>query len=300
MIHYLILVHNNLDQLERLIDKLKTSNSEIYIHMDKKISNFKKINGVYYIKNRQNISRWGSSMINAEIIWFSEIAKNMKKWDHIVLISWQCYPIKDIKYVENYIEDLGNRSCTSYRPIEKKYLDRINRYHFNDINFHVPKIFNNIILSIVSNFITLWYPQRVPTINLVLEVIVNFILPRRKYLINHYKIYRWDQRIVLSSKHVEYILNFLEKEEWKKFFSHFDYTSCSDEIFFQTILLNNENIKKEINNNLLWYIVREKNSNSPNTLTIKDYENIKKSDKLFARKFNINIDKEILEKLNGL
>ena len=65
-------------------------------------------------------------------------------------------------------------------------------------------------------------------------------------------------------------------------------------------MLNNEKIKKEINNELLWYIEREKGANSPNTLTIKDLDKIKKSDKLFARKFNINIDKTILEKLDAL
>ena len=42
MIHYLILVHNNLDQLKLLVNKIKTPNSEVYIHLDKKIKNFKK------------------------------------------------------------------------------------------------------------------------------------------------------------------------------------------------------------------------------------------------------------------
>jgi hypothetical protein len=71
-------------------------------------------------------------------------------------------------------------------------------------------------------------------------------------------------------------------------------------MFFQIIMLNNEKLKKEINNELLRYIEREKNANSPNILTIKDLHKIKKSDKLFARKININIDKQIIEELNKL
>ncbi len=66
------------------------------------------------------------------------------------------------------------------------------------------------------------------------------------------------------------------------------------------MLLNNEKIKMEINNELLWYIEWEKNANSPNTLTIKDLDKLKKTDKLFARKFNINIDKDIIDELNSL
>jgi len=297
MLHYLVLAHNNLDQLEILIKKLKTKNSEIYVHLDKKIKEFNKIKWVHYIKNRQSIHRWGTSMIKAEIIWFSEIFQNMKKWDHIVLISWQCYPIKDIKYIEKYIEDLGNRSCMSYRPIEKKYLCRIEKYHFNDRNFHVSPIINKIIIRIVSKFMTLWEPQRVPAINLALWTIVSFIMPRRKYLIKNYKIYIWDQWMVLSYEHIRWTLEFLKSKEWKKILSCFEYTSCCDENFFQLILLNNENIKKEINNELLRYIVRWKNANSPKVLTIQDLESIKKSDKLFARKFDINIDKIIFNKI---
>ena len=57
MLHCLILVHNNLDQLELLVKKLKTANSEVYVHIDKKISDFKRINNVHYIEDRQNIHR---------------------------------------------------------------------------------------------------------------------------------------------------------------------------------------------------------------------------------------------------
>lgn len=300
MIHYLILVHNNLDQLELLVNKIKTNNSEIYVHIDKKIPEFKKIKNVHYIKNRQSISRWGVSMIKAELIGFSEIFKNMKEWDHVVLISWQCYPIKKINYIEKYIQNLWSKSCITYELANKKFVGRLDKYHFNDSVFHVPEFINRFIIFIASHFITLWSPQRIPAINIVLWIMVSFLLPRRKYLINNYKIYKWDQWMVLSYEHIKRILGFLESEEWKKYLSSFEYTSCSDEMFFQIMMLNNEKIKNEINNELLWYIEREKNANSPNTLTIKDLNKIKKSDKLFARKFNINVDRKVLEELEKL
>lgn len=299
MIHYLILVHNNLNQLEQLIRKIKTEDSEIYVHIDKKILDFKKIKGVHYIKNRQSISRWGTSMIKAEIIWFSEIYGNMKEGDHIVLISWQCYPIKSIKTIEQYIEDLWHKSCMTYNNAGK-FVERIDRYYFYDKDFHMPRIIDERIFSLVGLFIKLWTPHRVPAINLAVWIIVSLILPRRKYLKNNYRIYKWDQRMVLSYEHIKWTLEFLSSKEWKKVLSCFEYTTCSDEMFFQTIMLSNEKLKKEINNELLWYIEREKNANSPNTLTIKDLDKIKKSDKLFARKFNINEDGKIIEELNKM
>ena len=299
MIHYLILVHNNLDQLELLVDKIKTKKSEVYVHVDKKISDFKRIKGIHYIKNRQSISWWGTSMIKAEIIWFSEIYKNMKKWDHIVLISWQCFPIKNVVDIERYIQNLWNRSCIRYDNWDE-YIKRLDRYYFFDNNFHMPKILDDCIFALVWLFIKLSSPRRVPAINHAIWIIVNLFLPRRKYLINNYKLYKWDQRMVLSYEHIKRILEFLETKKWKKYLSSFEYTSCSDEMFFQIMLLNNEKIKMEINNELLWYIEWEKNANSPNTLTIKDLDKLKKTDKLFARKFNINIDKDIIDELNSL
>jgi hypothetical protein len=64
------------------------------------------------------------------------------------------------------------------------------------------------------------------------------------------------------------------------------------------MILSNEKLKKEINNELLWYIVWEKDANSPNVLTSKDLDSIKNSKKLFARKFDINIDRTIFEKID--
>lgn len=299
MLYYLILVHNNLNQLELLIKKIKTDNSEVYVHIDKKVSDFKKIEGVHYIKNRQSISWWGVSMIKAEIIWFSEIYKNMKKWDHVVLISWQCFPIKNVKSIEEYIENLWNKSCMTYSKAGK-FVERIDRYYFYDNHFHVPKIIDKLIFSLVGLFIKLWTPHRVPAINLVIWMIVSFVLPRRKYLVNNYEIYKWDQWLVLSYEHIKWVLSFLDSKEWKKVLSCFEYTTCGDEMFFQLIMLNNDKIKREINNELLRYIVREKNANSPNILTMDDLEDVKESGKLFARKFDINVDNKIIEELDKI
>ena len=299
MLHYLILAHNNLDQLHLLIKKLKISNSEIYVHLDKKITKFKKIKNIHYIENRQSISWWGTSMIKAEIAWFSEIYKKMKEGDHIVLISWQCYPIKNIEYIEKFIKNLWNRSCMTYNEAGK-FVWRLDRYYFYDNNFHVPKIIDDWIFSLVWLFVKLWTPHRVPAINLAIWIIANIFLPRRKYLIDNYKLYKWDQWMVLSYGHIKWILEFLETKKWKKYLSSFEYTSCSDEMFFQIMMLNDEKIKKEINNELLWYIERDDNANSPNILTINDFDKLKKSNKLFARKFNIKVDEEIIAKLNKM
>lgn len=298
MIYYLILAHNKLDQLELLVKKLKTSNSEIYIHIDKKINKFKKLKNVHYINDRKYVFWWWTSMIKAELSGFKEIAKHMKKWDHIVLISWQCYPIKPIKYIEKYIWNLWNKSCMSYKPGNEQTIWRISRYYFNDIDFHIPKKINQSIIDFVSIFKKISKENKIPALNLACESITNFFLPRRKYLRENYKIFVWSQWMVLSYSHIEWILEFCKTKEGKKFLHHFKMTSCSDEIFFQTILLNHK--EREIENNCLWYIERDDGAYSPNILKISDLQNLKKSDKLFARKFDISVDEKIVEELSKL
>ncbi len=297
MIHYLILVHNNLDQLELLVKKIKTKNSKIYIHIDKKVKIFGKLKDVYYIEDRQNISWWWTKMLDAELIWLSEIYKNMKKWDHVVIISWQCFPIKTINYIENFINELLDKSCIDYKIASKDLIkSRITGYRFYDVNFHIPKRINNILIKILSCFRKFDTNIKLPAINAIISEISSFILPKRKFLINHFRIYCWSQWMVLSEKHVSFIKDFLESDSWIKTKKNFKYTAVCDEMFFQTILWNLIN-HDELVNDSLWYINREKWAASPEYLTIKNLDTIKKSGKLFARKFDINIDRKILEML---
>jgi len=298
MIHYLILAHDNLDQVELVANKLKTNNSDIYVHLDKKIVNFKKIKNIKYIKNRQHIKWWWTKMLEAELIWLSEMFDNMNKWDHVVIISDQCLPIKKLWYIENYIDNFGENSCIHYMEADKQTLNRICKYYFFDIDFHFPKWCNRLLIKILSIFKKFDTKIRIPMINFIVSEIVSFILPQRTYLINRYTIYWWSSRMVLSYSHIEFLLNFINSKWWKEVLKHFKYTANLDEVFFQTILVNNK--KNEIINDCLWFTLRKKWSASPKFLSINDLEAIKKSNKLFARKFDITKDKEIVDRIDTL
>ena len=62
MIHYLLLCHKNFNQVQLLINKLKTKNSKIYVHVDWKVKNFPEFKNATLIKNRVKTNRW----------WFSQ------------------------------------------------------------------------------------------------------------------------------------------------------------------------------------------------------------------------------------
>ena len=78
---------------------------------------------------------------------------------------------------------------------------------------------------------------------------------------------------------------------------------CSDEVFLQTLVYNNDKFKANLYyqgyddnykanmRNIVW---RE---NRPHVWTIEDYEELINSDYLFARKFDEKVDNQIIEKI---
>jgi hypothetical protein len=89
------------------------------------------------------------------------------------------------------------------------------------------------------------------------------------------------------------IFNYLEND--KKYINRYLWTSCADEIFYQTIIAKLDCL--EIENNCLRYIDFESGPEYPKILRDEDYEKIIDSKALFGRKFDENVDKNIIEKI---
>jgi hypothetical protein len=73
-------------------------------------------------------------------------------------------------------------------------------------------------------------------------------------------------------------------------------------MFFQTILLNSSKpeIRSNIVNEKLHYIDwKRRDSPRPAILTERDFGALARSDRLFARKFDMIIDQKILDKIDG-
>ena len=74
-----------------------------------------------------------------------------------------------------------------------------------------------------------------------------------------------------------------------------------DELYVHMILGNSkdEQIQKSlVANNKRFMIWEKPDSTHPNTLRLKDFDAIKASDHLFARKFDATVDEAILDKID--
>jgi len=80
--------------------------------------------------------------------------------------------------------------------------------------------------------------------------------------------------------------------EYTAFFHH---CQNPDESFFHTLFMNSP--YRETREDFLHYVDWSEGGNSPKVLTINDYERLKHSQLLMARKFDADVDSTVIEKL---
>ena len=96
----------------------------------------------------------------------------------------------------------------------------------------------------------------------------------------------------------------VKEEPWIR--EIFKKSVCGDELFLQTIARSSEYAEKICNQNTMPEIADTRfidwqrgSNNNPYVFRESDYEELKASKALFARKFDLNIDKKIVEKLGA-
>jgi len=265
----MMLVHKNENQTQRLINHL-SSDFDVFVHIDKKSKiKVEAKNKVFVYKKYKTY--WGSfNQIMATLFLLKMAFK--KRYDRYILISGQDLPLVTNKEIKTFFETNDNEYINIARiPTNDGWpdMDRLTAYNFN--NFYISKY--NIPFRILRKTFYLLHKVR----------------PRRL----EYDFYGGPNWTNYTHNCVKNILEYLDKD--KNYIKRFKWTSCADEIFYHTIIVNIENIK--IEENCLRYFDFESGPEYPKILREEDYEKITCSNALFARKFDENIDKRIIEKI---
>jgi len=270
----MMLVHNNERQVQRLINYL-SHDFDIFVHIDKK----SKIN----ILNKDNVFvyriykiYWGSfNQIMATLFLLKEAYK--KKYNRYLLISGSDLPIKNNSEIKAFFNGNEYEYITGERlPIETLKgnggLDRMLNYWPN--NFSYDK---SITIKVIFKLYLLMF----------------FIFSKFNKRLLDYEFYKGANWTNYTNNCVMKIFEFLDKD--KNYIKRFKWTKCADEIFFQTIIFKLDNINTI--NNSLRYVDWKTGPEKPRILREGDYNKIIASNALFARKFDENIDKNIIKKI---
>jgi hypothetical protein len=296
-IAYVILAHKHPEMLARLVERLRSSQSDFFIHIDKsknihpfKISlekNKKSDSQIKFVKRSK--SPWGSiGLVNAMLNAFSEIKKSANKYDYVVTLSGQDYPLQSNSNITYFFEENYGKNYISYFPCvydlqqdewkQKILTDRLGKYHIRlfGSKYEYPSE-NNIF---TNNIFKLFFYE-----------------PRTH--LPYVKPYADSQWFCITISAVNYIMNFIQ--DHPDFLNYHKYTHIPDEIFFQTILLNSpEPIKESIVNDNLKYIDWSKpDIFHPMIFSRSDFCDLIRSKKMYARKFDPKICSNILDMIDN-
>ena len=311
--NYIILAHENPQQLLRLIKALDDNKSYFYIHVDKKvdIQDFKELiadyKNVIFVANRYECI-WGSiSLVYATLSCMHEVV-NDKRSGYCILMSGQDYPVKNRESIDNYFNVNNGCEFINVNPVESCWsengcLQRFEYYSFylsskRQDSVLIPYLFSKKIFN--GNDWKLMIKSIIKSRNIKLISEIIFNISRKREHPKHIIPYGGSQWWAFSIMTVTKILDFVQDNA--SFVKYYKYTAIPDEVFFHTILMHLVTLDKNIKIKDSVTYTNWEGKDVPLPVTFRDVDLTKlitlPEEKLFARKFNINIDEKILDEID--
>ncbi|WP_342645480.1 beta-1,6-N-acetylglucosaminyltransferase [Mucilaginibacter sp. CSA2-8R] len=275
-IAHLILAHKNPEQVAALIESLQHPAFDFYVHVDKKtdITPFALLfneSNVRLLHNRAKIywGEWGT--IQATLNGFQDILPG--QYNYINVISGQDFPIKSAEFIYEYFCNNRGTEFITCDPVKGgdwgDVSSRVEDYHF--INWRIPGKHS-------------------------LGKLATKLFPKRRFPLN-YKVVGRANWFALTTDAVSYVLHFIKGHPQVS--NYFRYCWGADEFIFSTILYNSR-FKDQIQPNLLYVDWSGADIGHSRLLGVQDMANLKVSEKLFARKFDLEGNPPILAMLKKL
>jgi hypothetical protein len=279
-IAYLILAHKNPEQLKQLVAALPES-SPVLIHFDRRAGEGPFSRVVELLRDRPEtrfVSRhrcyWGHFGIVEGTIELLREADALE-FDYASLLSGSDYPIKSNAAIAEYLS--RNRGAEF---LESNLMTAPNRWSNHEGYYRTPA---RVLRSHV------WIRSRVFRVPGGMRKIPGGIAP-----------YGGSQWWTLSRDAIGYIVRFIDRNPM--FVNFFRYSFIPDELFIQTILSNSEFAARIYNHDLRvvgWHYFEPE---APRGIVrMKHFKALQDApeNKLYARKFNPEVDSNILSALRS-
>jgi hypothetical protein len=277
---YLLRVHKNPGQINALLRQiLVDEGADVYIHLNKDVaqelaSHILTDPRVILAKDTVPI-RWADfSQVEATLRLMRSIVDSGRAYDYLCLHSGQ-----DLLVRRGYAERLAGDAGTSYLRYE--LVDRRSR-KAAVVMLRWPKCMRDLHDSLC--------PVRLlRSISIRLYGVGIRVLPKNPPLPATMSLYRGSAWFAFKAEAAEYVLDFLDANPW--YYETFRHTLCADEWFFHTILLNSPLAGRICNENFLF---ERSGRGHPLVLTRSDIPAIDASGAFFARKFDEEVDQQVI------
>jgi hypothetical protein len=319
---FIILAHHQPNMFHKLIRQLSWENSDIIVHIDKR-SDLKKfeITGhekIHFVKTRRKVV-WGGWSLTTTICECLKYGLQVSDADYFMYLAGTDFPIKNRQLITSFLAANHPVNFLNYYPLVPGIwgYGLISRYRLKDLKArfiderhgnqekHILRI-NRSLVGIVSK----------------IEVLLNkYLLPRNKDWISFYS---GSSRWCLNRDTVRYLVDYFHSGSSRKLKNYLRLATNSDEVFFQTAILNSdfkkyclsfdESAAREIFEHkrkpmpdekrvYLHYIDWNPERENPAILDESDLSTLESSDKFFACKFteekSLGLVELLEERLSG-
>ncbi len=308
-INYLIIAHHRPLQLRKLIKTLHTNEVHFFIHIDKKsnLSEFQEVlnsvefSNITFCKRQVNVIWADYSQVEATLELMNEVV-SAKRSGYNVLLSGVDFPLRSNEYISsfftknygiNYISTVSmhaekNRSKHPWRALQHCF----HPYPTERTSIFIPSIFERSFYkrSTISKLKELLHS---PDRNKI------FRLMTKKNVPPYISLFGGSNWWALPIETVSYVLEFINKHP--DYIEFMKYTHCTDEMFFQCIIASKLELSS-IRESLTYANWNRQRGNPPITFVNSDFSELEAASKshLFARKFNMDDDVVILNKIDEL
>ena len=300
--NYLILAHKNPLQLSRMIERLDDGASKFFIHLDAKtpIEPFAAcLEGghIRFIEPRERCV-WGDFSIVRATVHLMEAAS--KEQGIFILMSGQDYPIQSQGYINDFLESNKEFDFIEIDPLEEKrkpkmVKDKLEHYHIlhseerGHSNCYAPFRHCSVFQKLRTLMHLLKGRLSVKNFKLLCS------LPKR--VAPFERQYAGSQFWAFSERTFYAVLNYI-REHKAALEGYYKYTSSPDEIYFHSVLM--DLVAKDSTIKLKEQITYVNYFRKNNVFVTEDFDKLtSEKGKLFARKFDTDIDIEILNKLDS-
>lgn len=286
---YIIVSHFNLEQTLRLFNRLNHKQSCFVFHISKKCEPhyYEKLHEALknhnncFFSRRSNV-RWGEfSIVQAVLNAIDTLIESKVDFDYAFLLSGQDYPIKSREEIVRTLRKNPGKQYMEFIPFsELKHISHwMEAYYFwvgNRLFWHPHHQSDNLIIA-MYNFI------------------LSLFLPKDRKLPAGITPYKGSTWWTLTKDCIKYLHRHSHSPDGKRIIRFFKHTWHPSELYIQTVLMNSEYRENILNNDLRFILWAENDNGHPEILTEADYKDILSSDRLFARKFDPQIDATILD-----
>lgn len=284
---YLIMAHNELNILEKIIKLIDDERNDIFLHIDKKATDFdmekfKKLpkKSKIFFTERTDVRWGGASQINCEYIVL-KAATSQGKYAYYHLLSGVDFPLATQDEMHKFFKKHQGKEFVHFRlhkPVDDQRIERIKYYHLFGKNLR-----NKSKLKVKI-------AQKLHSIALRIQKLLHVDRTKgRQYWFgaNWFSITDDLARHVLS----------VEKEIKKEF----KYTLCADELFLQTIVYRSDFHKnlytyEDITHSQIKRVI-DWDRGEPYTFRLEDYDLLMNSGDFFCRKVSTKESEKLINKI---